>query len=91
MSFEFDPLENIGRSEDGNDPQDIDSLGGGEGGLFGGVPGKPQVGATNQSQGQPLGDQGLPLGRQGQAQAHGGLGQAQLGQASWSARQAPGH
>jgi hypothetical protein len=91
MSFEFDPLENIDRSEDGNDPQDIDSLGGGEGGLFGRVPGKPQVGATNQSQGQPLGDQGLPLGRQGQAQAHGGLGQAQLGQASWSARQAPGH
>jgi hypothetical protein len=49
MSFEFDPLENIGRSEDDNDPQaqDIDSVGGGEGGLFGRVPGKPQVGAAN--------------------------------------------
>ncbi len=47
MSFEFDPLENIDRSEDGNDPQDIGSLGGGEGGLFGRVPGKPQVGAAN--------------------------------------------
>jgi hypothetical protein len=90
MSFEFDSLENIDRSEDGNDPQDIDSLGGGEGGLFGRVLGKPQVGATNQSQGQPLGDQDLSLGRQGQAQACCGLGQAQGGQAPWSARQAPG-
>jgi hypothetical protein len=45
--FEFDPLENIDRSEDGNNPQDIDSLGGGEGGLFGRVPGEPQVGAAN--------------------------------------------
>ena len=91
MSFEFDPLENIDRSEDGNDPQDIGSLGGGEGGLFGRVPGEPQVGAANRSQGQPLGDQGLPLGRQGQAQAHGGLGQAQGSQAPWSARQAPAY
>jgi len=68
MSFEFDPNENIDRSEDGNDPQDMDSLGG-EGGLFDRVPGGPQVGAANRSQGvsqggQPLGDQGLPLGRQ---------------------------
>jgi hypothetical protein len=46
MSFEFDPLENTDRSEDGKDPQEIESLGG-EGGLFGRVPGKPQVGATN--------------------------------------------
>ncbi len=90
MSFEFDPLENMDRSEDDNDPQDIDSLGGGEEGVFGRVPGKPQVGAANRSQCRPLGDQGLPLGRQGQAQARGGLGQAQGGQAPWSARQAPG-
>ncbi len=78
MSFEFDPLENIDRSEDDNNPQDIESLGGGEGGLFGRIPGGTQVGAANRSQGQdqgrPLGDQGLPLERQGQAQAHGGLG-----------------
>ena len=40
MSFEFDPLENIDRSEDDNDPQDIESLGG-EGGLCGRVPGGP--------------------------------------------------
>jgi len=33
-----------------NDPQDIESLGG-EGGLFGRVPGGPQVGAANRSQG----------------------------------------
>ncbi len=66
MSFEFDPNENNDRSEDGNDPQDIERLVGGEG-LFGRVPRGPQVGATNRSQGQahggpPLGDQGLPLG-----------------------------
>jgi hypothetical protein len=83
-----------------NDPQDFESLGG-EGGLFGRVPGGPQVGSANRSQGQahdgpgqdqgrPLGDQGLPLERQGQAQAHGGLGQAQGGQVPRSARQAPG-
>ncbi len=59
MSFEFDPNENIDRSEDGNNPQDIESLGG-EGGLFGRVPGRPQVGAANQSQGQAHG--GQPLG-----------------------------
>lgn len=100
MSFEFDPLENIDRSEDGNDPQDIESLGG-EGGLCGRVPGGPQVGTANRSQGQahdgpgqdqgrPLGDQGLPLERQGQAQARGGLGQARGGQVPRSAGQAPG-
>jgi hypothetical protein len=94
MSFEFDPNENIARSEDGNDPQDIGSLGG-EGGLFGRVPGRPQVGAANRSWehahgGQPVGDQGLPLGRQDQAQAHGGLGQARGGQVPRSAGQAPG-
>jgi len=83
-----------------NDPQDIESLEG-EGGLFGRVPGGPQVGATNRSQGQahdgpgqdqgqPLGDQSLPLERQGQAQAHGGLGQARGSQVPRSARQAPG-
>ena len=81
MSFDFDPNENIDRAEDDNDPQDIESLVGGEG-LYGRVPGGPQVGAANQSQeqahgGQPLGDQGLPLGRQGQAQTRGGVGQAQ--------------
>ena len=96
MSFEFDPNDNNDRAVDGNDFQDIGSLGG-EGGLFGRVPGGSQVGAANRSQGQgqaqggqSLGDQGLPLGRQGQAQAHGGLGQAQGGQAPWNARQAPG-
>jgi hypothetical protein len=51
MSFEFEPNDNIDRSENGNDPQDIESLGG-EGGLFGRVPGGPQVGAANRSQGQ---------------------------------------
>jgi hypothetical protein len=81
-------------------PKDIESLGG-ERGLFGRVPGGPQVGTANRSQGQahdgpgqdqdrPLGDQGLPLERQGQAQARGGLGQARGGQVPRSARQAPG-
>ena len=64
MSFEFDPNENINRAEDGNDPQDIENYVGGEG-LFGRVPGGPQVGAADQSQGQPLGDQGLPIERRG--------------------------
>jgi len=100
MSFEFDPLENIDRSAGWQQPQDIERLGG-EGGLFGRVPGGPQVGTTHRSQGQahdgpgqdqgrPLGDQGLPLERQGQAQAHGGLGQARGGQVPRSAGQAPG-
>ena len=90
MSFAFDPNENIHRAEVDNDPQDVESYVGGEG-LFGRVPGGPQVGgAANQSQGQPLGDQGLPIERQGQAQAHGGLGQARGGQVPRSARQVPG-
>jgi hypothetical protein len=100
MSFEFDPNKTPDRSEDGNDPQDIEGLGG-EGGLYGRVPGRPQVGAAKRSQGQahdgpgqdrgqPLGDQGSPLERQSQAQARGGLGQAQGGQVSRSARQAEG-
>jgi hypothetical protein len=81
MNFEFDPNDNNDRAADGNDLQDIGSLGG-EGGLFDRVPGGSQVGAANRSQGQAqgglsLGDQGLPLERQGQAQACGGLGQAQ--------------
>jgi hypothetical protein len=46
MSFEFDPNEYIDRPEDGNNPQDIESLVGGEG-LFGRVPGGPQVGSAN--------------------------------------------
>jgi len=81
-------------------PKTLQSLGG-EGGLCGRVPGGPQVGTANRSQGQahdgpgqdqgrPLGDQGLPLDRQGQAQARGGLGQARGGQVPRSARQAPG-
>ncbi len=78
----------IDRAEDDNDPQDIEFLGGE--GLFGRVPGGPQVGAPNRSQGQPLGDQGLPIERQGQAQACGGLGQAQGRQVPRSAGQAPG-
>ena len=80
-------------------PKTLQSLGG-EGGLCGRVPGGPQVGTANRSQGQahdgpgkdqgrPLGDQGLPI-RLGQAQARGGLGQAQGGQVTRSARQAPG-
>ena len=95
MSFKFDPNDNNDRAADGNDLQDsIGSLGG-EGGLFGRVPGGSQVGAANRSQGYAQGgqssdDQGLPLERQGQAQARGGLGQAQGGQAPWNARQAPG-
>ena len=94
MSFEFDPIKTLDRSEDGNDPQDIESLGG-EGGLFGRVPSIFQVEAANRSQGhaqggQSLGDQGLPLGRQGQAQARDGLGQARGGQVPRSVGQAPG-
>ena len=46
MSFDFDPNESIDRAEDDNDPQDIESLVGGEG-LYGRVPGGPQVGAAN--------------------------------------------
>ena len=49
MSFDFDPNVNIDRAEDDNDPQDNDSLAGGEG-LYGRVPGGPQVGAANRSQ-----------------------------------------
>jgi len=78
MSFEFDPNKNLNRSEDGNDPQDIKSLGG-EGGLFGRVPGRPRVGAANRSQGQAHGGPGpnksQPLG--GQGQPKGGKGQDQ--------------
>ena len=64
-------------------PKTLQSLGG-EGGLCGRVPGGPQVGTANRSQGQPLiqgqpfGDQGLPI-RLGQAQARGGLEQARGG------------
>jgi len=76
MSFDFDPHVNIDREVD-NDPQDIESYVGGEG-LFGRVPGGPQVGAANRSHDQPFGDQGLPI-RLGQAQARGGLGQARGG------------
>jgi hypothetical protein len=46
MSFDFDPNENIDRAEVDNNPQDIESYVGGEG-LFGRVPGGPQVGAAN--------------------------------------------
>jgi hypothetical protein len=79
MNFKFDPNKNIDRATDGNDLQDIGSLGG-EGRLFDRVPGGSQVGAANRSQGQAqggisLGDQGWPLERQGQAQVRGGLGQ----------------
>ena len=76
MSFVFDPNVNIDREVD-NDPQDVESYVGGEG-LYGRVPGGPQVGAANRSQGQPFGDQGLPI-RLGRAQARGGLGQARGG------------
>jgi len=78
MSFDFDPHVNIDRDREvDKDPQDVESYVGGEG-LFGRVPGGPQVGAANRSQGQPFGDQGLPI-RLGQAQARGGLGQARGG------------
>ncbi len=94
------PLNTSTGLRDGNDPQDIESLGG-EGGLFGRVPGGPYAGTANRSQGQahdgpgkdqgrPLGDQGLPLERQCQAQARGGLGHARGGQVPRSAGQAPG-
>ncbi len=94
------PLKTSTGLRDGNDPQDIEHLRG-EGGLFGRVPGGPQVGTANRSKGQahdgpgqdqgrPLGDQGLPLERQGQAHARGGLGQARGGQVPRSAGQAPG-
>jgi hypothetical protein len=89
MSFDFDPNENLDRSEDGNGPQDIKSLGD-EGGLFGRVTGRSQVRATNRShdqahggpgldQGQPLGGQCQPIGGKGQAQGRplGGQGQDQ--------------
>ena len=49
MSFDFDPNLNIDREEVDNDPQDNDSLAGGEG-LYGRVPGGPQVGAANIAQ-----------------------------------------
>jgi hypothetical protein len=68
MSFEFDPKDNIDRAEVDNNPQDVENYV-----LYGRVPGGPQVGAANRSQGQPFGDQGLPI-RLGQAQARGGLG-----------------
>ena len=87
MSFEFDPNLNIDREEDDNDPEDVASYLGGEG-LYGRVPGGPQVGAANISQGQSLGDQGLPI-RLSQAQARGGLGQARGGPVPRSAGQAP--
>jgi len=89
MSFDFDSNKNIDRAEVDNNPQDVESYVGGEG-LYGRVPGGPQVGAANRSQGQPLGDHGLPIERQGQAQARGGLGQARGGQVPRSAGQAPG-
>ena len=89
MSFEFDPNKNIDRAEVDKDPQDVESYVGGEG-LFGRVPGGPQVEAADRSQGQPFGDQGLPIERQGQAQARGGLGQARGGQVPRSAGQALG-
>ena len=95
MNFEFDPNDNNDRAADGNNLQDIGSLGG-EGGLFDRVRGGSQVGAANRSQGQALQgglslvDQGLPLVRQGQAQARGGLGQARGGHVPRSAGQAPG-
>ncbi len=87
MSFDFDPNNNNDRAEVDNNPEDVDSYLGGEG-IYGRVPGGPQVGAANRSQGQPFGDQGLPI-RLGQAQAHGGLGQAQGGPVPRSAGQAP--
>ena len=48
MSFDFDPNVNIDRAEDDNDPEDMASYPGGEG-LYGRVPGGPQVGAANRS------------------------------------------
>ena len=65
MNFEINSYENNDRATDGNDLQNIGSRGG-EGGLFGRVPGRPQVGTANRSQGQahdgPGQDQGRPLG-----------------------------
>ena len=49
MSFDLDPNVNIDRAEDDNDPEDVASYLGGEG-LYGRVPGGPQVGAANRSQ-----------------------------------------
>jgi hypothetical protein len=93
MSFDFDPNKNIDRAEDDNDPQDIENLVGGEG-LYGRVPGGPQVGAAIDPRDKPMVANPQVIKacqeRQGQAQARGGLGQAQGGQALWSARQAPG-
>ena len=54
MNFEFDQNDNIDRAANGNNLQDIGSLGG-EGGLFDRVPDGSQVGAANQSQGQAQG------------------------------------
>ena len=87
MSFDFGPNKNTDRAEVDNDPEDVERYLGGEG-LYGRVPGGPQVGATNRSQGQPFGDQGLPI-RLGQAQARGGLGQARRGPVPRSAGQSP--
>ena len=59
MSFEFDPHKNLGRSEDGNDPQEDDRLGGERGPFGRGVPGVPQVvGARNPQDIESLGGEG---------------------------------
>ena len=54
MNFEIYSHENNDMATDGNNLQDIGSLGG-EGGLFGRVPGGSQVEAANRSQGHAQG------------------------------------
>ena len=67
MSFEFDPLENIDRSEDDNDPKTLKALEVREDSWK--SPRWTQVGTANRSQGHahdgPGQDQGRPLGDQG--------------------------
>jgi len=89
MSFEFNPNKNLDRSEDGNDPQDNDRLGGERGPFGRGVPGVPQVvGARNHQDNVSLGGDGglfdrVPGGSQvgaanrSQGQARDGPGQDQ--------------
>jgi len=89
LSFEFNPNKNLDRSEDDNEPQDDDRLGGERGPFGRGVPGVSQVvGACNHQDNVSLGGDGglfdrVPGGSQvgaanrSQGQARDGPGQDQ--------------
>jgi hypothetical protein len=61
MSFDFDPNNNNDRAEVDNNPEDVDSYLGGEG-LYGRVPGGPQVGAAKDPKANPSVIKACPLG-----------------------------